>query len=314
MTLTQLAYIVALDEERHFGRAAEQCHVSQPTLSAQIKKLEDELGVDIFDRSYSPVEPTPTGRKILRQARRVLTERSAIMALVLEDSERIEGELRLGILPTLAAYVVPLIARPLRERYPGIELNVRELTTEHILDFLATDRLDAGLIATTERRPGLATIPVFREPFVAYVGHEHRLSIRTEIAPGDLAIDEIWLLSEGHCFRDQVFQLCEQDVRVDTRRTIRFESGSLETLCNLVDRVGGMTLLPYLATLYMDTPAVTRVRRFESPAPHRDVRMIHRTGGLRQALVQAATEVIDGVAGPLLEKAEDCIPAIGRAR
>ncbi|MEX0599149.1 MAG: LysR substrate-binding domain-containing protein, partial [Rhodothermales bacterium] len=242
----------------------------------------------------------PIGRQILVRARTVLEARDAIPAFLSEASGRVEGELRLGVIPTLAAYLLPLVTRPLLDAHPGIELSVHELTTEHILDFLASDRLDAGLVATDESSSGMRTTGVFREPFVAYVGPDHRFVAGSEINPTELSIDEIWLLSEGHCFRDQVFQVCEQDVRASANRTIRFESGSLETLCHLVDRVGGMTLLPYLATLYMDDAAAQRIRTFESPAPFRDVRMISRQGALRRALVDAATDVIAGVTHPLI--------------
>ncbi len=164
MTLTQLAYAVAVDTYRHFGRAAEHCHVSQPTLSMQLQKLEEELGVQLFDRSRKPILPTPIGERILAQARVILRECERLYELLNEDLEAVRGELKLGVIPTLSPYLLPLVTRPLQERYPELTVQVEELTTEQILEALATDRLDAGLIATEEGRPGLRRRALFREP------------------------------------------------------------------------------------------------------------------------------------------------------
>jgi LysR family hydrogen peroxide-inducible transcriptional activator len=300
LTLTQLTYIVAVDTHRHFGRAAEACHVSQPTLSAQIQKLEDDLGVVIFDRSFSPVRPTDLGARVIEQARLVLVERDRIGELLSEASDTVTGDLRIGIIPTLAAYLLPMVTAIFMERYPEINLVVEDMTTERILDALANHRIDMGLIATEEHRAGLESQALFDEPFVAYVGRNHRLASRKQIRPRDLVDEDIWLLQEEHCFRDQVLQICGQDPAHNNAAHIRFESGSLETLRHLVDRVGGITLLPYLATQYLDRKAKSNVRNFASPQPSRQVRTISRRAYARRPLIDAYAGVVrDVVQKPL---------------
>ena len=300
MTLTQLIYAVAVDTHRHFGRAAEACHVAQPTLSMQLQKLEDELGVQLFDRSRHPVLPTDLGARVLDQARVVLGEAERIPALIQEAAGTIAGTLHLGIIPTLAPYVLPLVTAPFAAQYPEVEVVVREMTTQHILDHLATDRLDAGLIATAEARSGLTTQPLFTEPFVAYVGQEHRLAQTKRLVPRDVGVDDLWLLQEGHCFRDQVLQVCGTDADAGRANPVRFESGNLETLRILVDRSGGMTLLPYLATLFLSEREEERVRHFELPAPHRTVRVAYGRAYLKRPLIEAYAETIRKTILPIL--------------
>ena len=294
MTLTQLNYAVALATHRHFGRAAEACHVSQPTLSMQIQKLEDELGVTLFDRSYQPVQPTEVGERVIQQARIVLAERDRIPALVSEVAHRLEGELRLGIIPTLVPYLMPLVAGPFGERYPRIDLVVREMTTQPLLAALGEDELDAGLIATEETYHGLESRPLFREPFVAYVSPDHRFASKRLVDSSDLSLDDLWLLKEGHCFRDQVLQVCGQESQAcGAMRSILFESGSLETLRNTVDSVGGMTLLPYLATLYLsDEQMEEHVKPFRSPIPRREISIVYRREYLKKHLIDAYVDVV----------------------
>jgi LysR family hydrogen peroxide-inducible transcriptional activator len=304
MTLTQLTYLVALATHRHFGRAAAACHVSQPTLSMQLQKLEDELGVALFDRSFQPVRPTEIGARVIEQARLVLAERDRIPALVSEAANRLVGELRLAIIPTLVPYLMPLVARPFAERFPQIDLVVQEMTTHHLVEAIAAGHTDAGLMATAESRRGLAIRPLFEEPFVAYVSREHALAGRTRLDPDDLSADDLWLLDEGHCLRDQVLQLCERVTREGERPRMRFQSGNLETLRHLVDRVGGMTLLPFLAARYLDNASRQHVRSFAVPAPTRTVHVIHRRASLKHALIEAFARVVTEEVMPLLQDAE----------
>lgn len=287
MTLAQLRYAVAVDTHRHFGRAAEACFVSQPTLSAGLKKLEAELGAVLFDRSRQPVVPTEAGAQVLARARTVLREAEALAALADGEGAEPTGELRLGIIPTVAASLLPLVAGPFAERYPRMTLSVRELTTEAILDHLATERIDAGIVATDEARPGLREEPLFAEPFVAYVSAGHRLDAEVEVDTERLVPGEVWLLSEGHCFRDQVVHLCGATPVADGERRVRFESGSLETLRRMVDRAGGVTLLPELATLYLTDDEARRVRPLAAPVPRREVRLLTGRAHLKRALIDA---------------------------
>ena len=217
------------------------------------------------------------------------------------------GELRLGIIPTLAAYILPVVTAPFAERYPDVELVVHELTTERIFEEMSMDRLDAALVATSTERPGFVSRPLFREPFVAYIGAEHRLAGAPRIAPDDLSIDDMWLLTDGHCFRDQVIRVCDHPDRCGGGRPIRFESGSLETLCRLVDRVGGTTLLPFLATLYLEPDQRRHVRPFIEPSPYRDVQVTYRRAYTKRPLIEAYT-------GVLLEAVAPLLPEVSRER
>jgi LysR family hydrogen peroxide-inducible transcriptional activator len=300
VTLSQLRYVVAVDTHRHFGRAADHCFVSQPTLSAQIHKLEDELGLQLFDRSRKPVLPTDAGAAVIAQARIVLRESERIPELVRESRGEVAGELRLGVIPTLAPYLLPLVTGPFAERYPQVTVVVRELLTEGILDHLATDRLDAGLIATPENRPGMVVRPLFTEPFVAYVGEGHALAAADAVAPDALSLDDMWLLSEGHCFRDQVRDLCARAAGTGRGQPIRFESGNLETLRMMVDRAGGVTLLPTLATLPMSEAGRHRIRSFAEPVPQREVRVVYGRAYLKRALIEAYVDVVTETIEPLL--------------
>ncbi|MES3629702.1 MAG: LysR substrate-binding domain-containing protein [Longimonas sp.] len=291
MTLAQLTYLVALDEHRHFGQAAAACHVSQPTLSVQLRKLEDELGVELIDRSHQPVVPTGAGELLIRQARTVLSECDRLQMLAAEVQSRVAGTLRLGMLPTLSPYLVPLVLPHLETAYPEVTLVLREWTTAEVLDALRRDVLDAGLIATDEAGPDFEVTPLFTEPFVGYLSPKHRLADGGPLDVSALAIDDLWLLSEGHCFRDQVLQICSHRAN-GTPLQARLESGSLETLLHLVQRSGGMTLLPALATCHMtEAEQSTYVQPFASPAPNRTIRIVTRRRH-KQPLVRAFREAV----------------------
>ena len=289
MTLAQLRYAVAVDAHRHFGRAAEACFVSQPTLSVGLQKLEGELGVVLFDRSRQPVVPTEAGARVLDRARAVLREAEGLAALAGDEAGEPVGELRLGVIPTVAASLLPLVVGPFAERYPRATLSVRELTTDAILGHLAAGRIDAGVVATDEAGPGLHAEALFEEPFVAYVGDGYAAA--AEVACDRLAPDEVWLLGEGHCFRDQVLALCGA-ARGGAQRRVRFESGSLETLRRMVDRAGGVTLLPELATRYLTAAEAARVRPLSPPVPRRTVRLLTGRSHPRQALAAAFAEAV----------------------
>lgn len=278
MTLAQLNYLVAVATHRHFGRAAAECHVTQPTLSMQLRKLEDELGVELIDRSHQPVVPTAAGERIIAQARRVLDARDRLHTLAAEIQHRPTGTLRLGLLPTLSPYLLPLVTPIMAERYPDVTLVIREWPTDVLFDALRDDTLDAALIATDEAGPALHERLLFTEPFVAYVAPSHRLAGRDVLQPSDLAPDDIWLLSEGHCFRDQVLRVCgDLSPGGGGSSRLQFESGSLETLVHMVQHSGGMTLLPHLATRYLSADERARyVKPFAEPPPRRHVRLIHR--------------------------------------
>lgn len=297
MTLTQLRYIVAVDTWRHFVRAAEECGVTQPTLSMQIRKLERELGVEIFDRARHPVEPTDLGRRIVAQARVVLAEAAALRELAEEAGGVVEGELRVGVIPTVAAYLLPRVLPPLGRRHGGLRLRIEELQTDQILEALEADRLDAGLVATSVDVAGVVERALYEEPFFAYVSEDHPAFGEARLHPESLRVDDLWLLHEGHCLRDQVLQLCGEEGRAaGGSARPRFESGHLETLKRLVETSGGMTLLPALALADLTPEQRRRVRPFADPSPSRTVRLVHRRTYLRQRRIAAFEEVVREVA------------------
>ncbi len=315
MTLTQLAYAVAVDTHRHFDRAARACNVSQPTLSMQLQKLEAALGAALFDRRRSPVVPTDIGRVLIAQARVVLNEAARIGDLRDAASGVIEGELRLGVIPTLAPYLLPAVLEVLAERHPRLDLVIEEGVTESVLDALRVDTLDAGLVATTTTEPGITSRKLFHEPFAAYVGAQHRLAGRKQISVSELSQDDVWLLSDGHCFRTQVMSLCRQRGRsgsaarrvgsVAIASLTRFESGNLETLKRLVERGTGMTLLPALAAADLHSAAQRqRLIPFSEPVPGRTIRLVRRRQHVRAHLVSAFVHVVRDVAMAALTAAE----------
>lgn len=300
MTLPQLGHAVALDRLGHFGQAAQACHVSQPALSASVQKLEAELGVVLFDRASHPITPTDIGRRVVAQARVVLAEAERLDDLVSQATGELAGELRVGILSTLAPYLIPLVIGPFAQRYPHVELVFEERVAETIVDHVRRDLLGAGLMATPPAGRGVEDLPLFQEPLVGYVAPSHRLYDRPEIAPEDLAADDVWLMREGHCFRDQALALLARGAARPDAKAAQFESGNLETLQRIVDRGFGMTLLPWLAVQGAGSHAPASVRPFRAPAPSRTVRLVYAATLVRRQLVWAfAAEVARAVASDL---------------
>lgn len=300
-TLMQLTYLVALDKHRHFGRAAAACHVTQPTLSMQIQKLEEDLGVILFDRTARPVAPTKTGGEVIAQARVVLAEAERLTAMVQEMTGEMKGELRVGIISTLAPYLLPLVIEPFSRRYPGVELIFEELLAERIVDFVKRDLLDAGLIATPAAESGIVDVPLFREPLVAYVSPHHELYDRERIRVEDLHIDQVWLMRKGHSFRDEVVNtLRHGNSDGAAGKAVQFESDNLETLQRLVDNGYGVTLLPWLAVQGHGSFAPEQVREFEGEPPARTVRLVYAKVLARRNLVEAFSDEVLSTAARVL--------------
>lgn len=285
MTLVQYQYIVAVDDHRHFATAAEKCFVTQPTLSMQIQKLEDQLGILIFDRSKHPVVPTEVGANIISQARLVLNEAGRIKEIINEEKGILSGSLRIGILPTLSPYLLPLFIKGFIEKYPELEVNVEEGITEQIVDKLRKNQLDVGLFATPSGVTGLDEHPIFNEEFVAYVGEEHALNKVEAIDPFLLNVEDVWVLNEGHCFRNQVLNICQPPKKTMTK--FKFQSGSLEALKKIVDRHGGITLLPELATIDMSEREQENLRWFKDPKPVREVSLVTHRSFLKRKMTEA---------------------------
>ena len=294
MTLTQLSYIVAVDRYRHFATAAEKSYVTQPTLSMQIHKLEDELGITIFDRSKSPVVPTEIGEKIIREAKEVLKQSKHIEDIASISEDGLRGTFRVGIIPTIAPNLLPLFLRSFTKKYPDVKLIIEEVVTDELLQLLDEDLLDVGIIATPVDQGHIFEEDLYYEPFIGYISQSHPLVEKEKISVSDLDITNLWLLNEGHCFRDQTVKLCKKQRRETLNHPqIEFESGNLETLKQLVEQNFGMTLLPYLAKNQLEERCIkAHLRYFEDPVPRRKVRIVYGREYLKKNIISAFKEEI----------------------
>ncbi|GAB4252564.1 MAG: hydrogen peroxide-inducible genes activator [Saprospiraceae bacterium] len=292
MNLQQLEYILAVDQHRHFAEAAKHCHVTQPTLSTMIQKLEDELGVKIFDRSKKPVLPTEEGKKLIAQARKVLAESRRFQELASELKGELRGVLELGIIPTVAPYLLPAFLTSFLERFPDIHLHIIELTTEEIIRRLKHHQLDAAILATPLNDPSLYEHPLYDEEFVAYASPEQPLLKKQFVAPEDIKLDELWLLEEGHCLRTQVVNLCELRYSDAEENRLAYAAGSVETLKKMVDLGHGVTILPEMAIADLTDEEHARLRFFKPPAPVREISLVTYRYFARERLFNAIAEHI----------------------
>lgn len=299
-SISQLEYVVAVYRAGHFGRAAAACHVSQATLSAQIARLESELGVVLFDRRAKPIVPTEPGERILRLAQEVVAAHARLVAAA-GGMHPLTGRVTLGIIPTLASTVVPWFLPAFATSYPDAELVVVERTTAEIVTELQAMRLDAGLLVTPLAEPGLEKRVVFYDAFYSYAHATSSLLQVEEIEIADIARDDLWLLEDGHCFRNQVVHLCGAHRR-RILGGVRFDAGNFETLRGLVDRVGGCTLIPesFASTLPPDIRR-RQVRPFRGPVPTREVSVV----GHRQ---HWKAELLDALAACLRHHAPRYLP------
>ncbi len=291
MTITQLRYIVAVDTHKSFARAASHCYVSQPALSMQIKKVEDELGVLIFDRSKKPVLTTDIGVKIIAHSRLIIKEINRMPELIKDQKDEIKGNLRIGIIPTLSPYLLPLFVTHFIKKYADVNLIFEELLSEQIINNLNKDLLDVGILATPVTDNGVLEIPLFYEGFMLYGHPDTPLMNKQYIKLKDLNVNEMWLLKKGHCFRSQSINICSEHQSVNHRR-IRFESGSLETLKKMVESRFGYTLLPELSVVDMRNDHKKYVRQFESPMPVREISMVTHRSFVKQRLIELLRDEI----------------------
>jgi LysR family hydrogen peroxide-inducible transcriptional activator len=295
MTLTQLEYVVAVNKHRHFGKAAKECHVTQPTLSMQLQKLEEELGVILFDRSKSPILPTSEGDKVVKQAQVVIKEYKRINTILEDSIGEISGRFRLAVIPTLAPYVIPLFAKKFADLYPKVELVIEEFKTEEIIDLLDREEVDAGILVTPLNESSLIERVLFYEPFHLFVSQDHDLFKKKKVKESELSDESLWLLNEGHCFRAQVLKVCSMNFDGGNYKNLRFESGNLETLKNLVVQSSGYTLLPHLATLDLSSTRKKMVREFSRPVPTREVSIVYGRTFLKEKVIDALEEIIISV-------------------
>ncbi len=291
MTLTQLKYIIAVSETLHFAEAAKKCFVTQPTLSMQIQKLEDWLQVKIFDRSKSPVQMTEVGKKVVSQAKEILKESERLEELVKEERGDISGNFRLGIIPTIAPYLVPLFLKEFSEAFPKVKLKIEEMKTRDILELLQKEHIDAGILATPVSNKEIKKDVLYYEPFHAFISPTHQLAEKTRITEDDLDVKDAWLLEEGHCFRDQMLKICHNTDRSEYRN-VTFSSGSLETVKNMVKTTPSFTLLPHLATQNLSDYDKSLVKRFSGEIPTREISIVSSPNLARQTILKSLKDVI----------------------
>ena len=270
MTLVQLEYILALDSLKHFAKAAVHCHITQPSLSMQVQKLEDELGVQIFIRT-NPVTTTETGQIVIEQAKKILAESRMMHQLIQHEKDIIAGTLKIGIIPTLAPYLLPQFLQSFIKKYPQVRLSMHEITTENIIRQLKNGSLDAGILATPLNVAELKEIFLFNEEFVAYVSRKEKVFNKKYLLPDDIDVHSMWLLEEGHCLRNQVMNLCALQKDASIEKHFDYAAGSIETLKRFVEKNGGITLLPELATYDMSAAKKDMLRYFKNPAPVREI-------------------------------------------
>ncbi|MGN6495011.1 MAG: hydrogen peroxide-inducible genes activator [Agriterribacter sp.] len=292
MTFTQLEYIIALDTYRHFTLAADHCHVTQPTLSMQIQKLEEELGLPVFDRSKQPVVPTETGLEVLTQARSIVKQRDALQDLIQQKKGILTGELRLGIIPTLAPYLLPLFIQQFAGKYSQVKLVVSEMTTEMIIRHLQEGSIDAGILITPLQHKGIKEHVLFYEELMVYVSRKNALYKKQYVLAKDIDPDKLWLLEEGHCFRSQIENLCELRKMSTVGSHFDYETGSIETLRRMVDLNDGITILPELATVDMPAKQLQLIRQFKNPAPVREVSVVVQRDFVKKRLIDALKQEI----------------------
>ena len=294
MTITQLQYVLAVAEHKNFTLAAEKCFVTQPTLSMQIQKVEEELKIQIFDRTKKPIQLTDIGQKIVNQAKNIVNEADRMKDIVEQQKGFIGGEFRLGIIPTIMPTLLPMFLNTFIKKFPKVKLIIEELNTDEIIIKLKNGNLDAAIAATPLSEEKLKEIVLYYEPFVAYIPEKHRISEMKEIEVSDLNLDEILLLQDGHCFRDGILNLCKnQDVV--SLNNFQIQSGSFETLIKLADEGLGLTLLPYLHTLDLKDVDKLKLKHFKDPKPAREVSLIFPKTELKIQIIDALKQTISGI-------------------
>lgn len=290
MTLQQLEYILAVNQFRHFAKAAEYCRVTQPTLSAMIQKLEEELDTRIFDRSQQPVCPTPVGIHIIEQAQNILVQANRIKNIIEEEKHSLTGTFKLGILPTVAPYLLPRFFPQLMKKYPDLDIRVVEMKTNDIKKALQTGEIDAGIVASLAGMEELQQTPLFYEQFFAYVSREDALFNNEVIRTSDLNGEQLWLLDEGHCFRDQLVRFCQ--MKSARASQLAYHLGSMETFMRMVESGKGVTFIPELAVLQLGDAQKELVRSFAIPCPTHQVVLLTNKNFIRHTLLEVLVKEI----------------------
>jgi LysR family hydrogen peroxide-inducible transcriptional activator len=286
--------MIAVAEAGNFTLAAEKSFVTQPTLSMQIQKLEEELGVQIFNRAKKPIRLTKVGSEILIQARKIISESKRMEDVVAQEKGFIGGDFTLGIIPTVMPTLLPMFLNTFLKSYPKVNLKIEELTTENIIIKLEEGKIDAGICATPLKQEKIIERPLYYEPFVAYVPGNHRLAKSSQINIEDLENEDILLLQDGHCFKNQVLSMCSL-AKIGMNERLNLKSGSFETLVNLANEGLGMTLVPYLNANNLSEKNAQNIIHFPAPPPAREISIIYHKSQLKLQIIEALKESISSV-------------------
>ena len=296
MNFQQLEYIAAVDKHRHFLKAANACFVTQATLSMMIKKLEEELEIIIFDRSKQPVVPTESGKEIIAQARVILKETSLLKQLAVDTKMEVKGQIRIGIIPTLAPYLLPLFLYNLLKNHPQLKVKVSELNTNQITEQLSKDLLDVGILATPINVEGMKEYPLFYEKLIVFVSNEEKTLKKKFVLPEDIDVNRLWLLEEGHCLRAQMMNLCELRKKNTNFGNLEYEAGSIESLLKIVEMNKGITIVPELAVINFSDKQKKQIREFKAPVPVREISLVTYRHFVKTKLLEVlAKEIKAGV-------------------
>jgi LysR family hydrogen peroxide-inducible transcriptional activator len=291
MNIQQLEYIVALDKHRHFQRAAESCGVSQPTLSALIQKLEEELDLTLFDRKSHPINTTDSGRAVIDQARVVLYHIAQLKEMTRSEKELDRGTVRIGVIPTVAPYILPRLFKQMQQMSPQIELRAFELRTAVIIEQLRKAELDMAILATPLEQPDFLEVPLYYEKFAAYVSPAEELYNKDEIAAHEMPTEHLWVLKEGHCMRNQVFNFCQ----TQSAYSATYEAGSIDTLIKIVDENGGYTVIPELHLPLLHADQQRHVRLLAAPTPVREISLVIRQDYVRERMINSVADAVKAI-------------------
>ena len=292
MTITQLKYTLAVAEHGNFTTASEKCFVTQPTLSMQVQKLEEELGVTIFNRSTKPLQVTEVGEKVLHQARKIIEESTRMNDVISEEKGIIGGTLKVGIIPTVTSTLLPLFLNIFTKKHKNVDLKIEEFNTETIVQKLEDNSIDCAIAATPLTNEKVIERPLYYEPFVAYVPKHHSLSGNKYLEIDDLTNGDLLILEDGHCFRNQVLNLCSLE---DLNKQYELKSGSFETLINLSNNGPWMTIIPYLHSNNLSPKNIENIIPFQDPAPAREISMIYSKSQLKLPVINALMSNISSV-------------------
>lgn len=298
MTIQQLEYIVALDNYRHYVTAAEHCMVSQPNLTMQIKKLEEEIGVKLFDREQKPLHPTKIGEEFIVKSRHILREVEQLKEMVLEETESLQGSYTIGVIPTVAPYLLPMFLSDFMKSHPDLYFDIKEMNTEQIIQELESGILDVGILATPLERNALREIPVYYEPFLLYLPEGHLFMNEPVVSTDQLELNQLLLLNEGHCFRDQALKICKNK-KATNQRGFDYHSGSIEALKAMVRKGEGYTLVPELS---ITEGKEKNAKRFNSPEPVREISLVVHSGFAKEKLIENIRDVIKSSVPDQFEK------------